>query len=109
MNHTLAFTKANFKWDNYNKAYVAKGELGLGNIYDRQINGLLDGYIIIEHSEQHGVRSSGKMDPFGVEANFFPYLLSEWFAHSISLKIIRSIKKNKSNSPVWFFLIKKAN
>ena len=49
-----------------------------------------DGYIIIEHSEQHGVRSSGKMDPFGVEANFFPYLLSEWFAHSISLKIIRS-------------------
>ena len=70
-----------------------------------QINN--NGYIIIEHSEQHGVRSSGKMDPFGVEANFFPYLLSDWFAHSISIKIIKSIKKNKSNSPVWFFLIKK--
>jgi len=68
-----------------------------------------DGYIIIEHSDQHSVRSSGKMDPFGVEANFFPYLLSDWFAHSISLKILRSIKKNKSFAPLWFFIIKKVN
>ena len=66
-----------------------------------------NGYIIIEHSDQHGVRSSGKMDPFGVEANFFPYLLSNWFGHSISLKILQSNKKNKSAAPVWFFIIKK--
>ena len=48
MNHTLAFTKTKFKWDNANKAYVAKGEIGIGNIYDSQLNGLLDGYIIVE-------------------------------------------------------------
>ena len=66
-----------------------------------------NGFIIIEHTDQHGVRSSGKMDPFGVEANFFPYLLSDWFAHSISIKILKSIKKNKSLAPVWFFIIKK--
>jgi|TARA_B110000914_G_C15476428_1_gene453351 hypothetical protein len=66
-----------------------------------------DGYIIIEHSDQHGVRSSGKMDPFGVEANFFPYLLSDWFGHLVSIKIIKSNKKNKSAAPVWFFVIKK--
>ena len=54
-----------------------------------------DRYVIIEHSDQHGVISSGKMDPFGVEANFFPYLLTEWFGHKISLKIIKSIKKIK--------------
>tara|TARA_B110000971_G_C20007392_1_gene499831 strand:- start:249 stop:941 length:693 start_codon:yes stop_codon:yes gene_type:complete len=65
------------------------------------------GYIFIEHSDQHSVRSSGKMDPFGIEANFFPYLLSEWFAHTISIKIIKSIKKNKSYAPVCFFIIKK--
>lgn len=70
-----------------------------------QINN--DGYIIIEHTDQHGVRASGKMDPFGVEANFFPYLLSEWFEHSVSLKIIKSIKENKSFAPVCFFIIKK--
>ena len=48
MNHTLSFTKAKFKWDNVNKAYVAKGELWLGNINKSQLNGLLDGYIIVE-------------------------------------------------------------
>ena len=64
-------------------------------------------YVIIEHSDQHGVIASGKMDPFGVEANYFPYLLTEWFGHKISLKIIRSIKKNKNDAPVFFFVIKK--
>ena len=66
-----------------------------------------DRYVIIEHSDQHGVISSGKMDPFGVEANFFPYLLTEWFGHKISLKLIRGIKKNKNDAPVYFFIIKK--
>ena len=64
-------------------------------------------FVIIEHSDQHGVLTSGKMDPFGVEANFFPYLLTEWFGHSISLKIIKSIKPNKNNAPVFLFVIKK--
>ena len=66
-----------------------------------------DRYVIIEHSDQHGVISSGKMDPFGVEANFFPYLLTEWFGHKMSLKIIKSIKKNKNDAPVYFFIMKK--
>ena len=66
-----------------------------------------DRYIIIEHSDQHGVVSSGKMDPFGVEASFFPYLLTEWFGHKISLKTIKSIKKNKNDAPVHFFIIKR--
>lgn len=64
-------------------------------------------FIIIEHSDQHGVVASGKMDPFGVEANFFPYILTEWFGHLISLEIIKSTKPNKNNAPVFFFIIKK--
>ena len=66
-----------------------------------------DRYIIIEHSDQHAVRSSNKMDPFGVEASFFPYLLTEWFGHQLSIKIIKSIKQNKNNAPVMFFILKK--
>ena len=66
-----------------------------------------NGYVIIEHSDQHGVISSGLMDPFGVEANFFPYLLSEWFGHKISIKIIKGIKINKNNAPVFLFILKK--
>ena len=66
-----------------------------------------DRFIILEHSDQHGVLSSGKMDPFGVEANFFPYLLTEWFGHSISISIVKSIKINKNNAPIFLFIIKK--
>ena len=66
-----------------------------------------DRYIILEHSDQHAVRSSNKMDPFGVEASFFPYLLIEWFGHQLSIKIIKSIKRNKNNAPVLFFILKK--
>ena len=66
-----------------------------------------NGFIIIEHSDQHGVISSGKMDPFGVEANFFPYLLSEWFGHLISIEIIKGSKINKNNAPVFLFVLKK--
>jgi len=55
MNHTLSFTKAKFKWDNVNKAYVAKGDLWLGNINEGQLNGLLDGYIIIEKGRNSDV------------------------------------------------------
>ena len=66
-----------------------------------------DRYIILEHSDQHAVRSSNKMDPFGVEASFFPYLLTEWFGHQLSIKIIKSIKRNKNNAPVLFFILKK--
>ena len=66
-----------------------------------------DRYVILEHSDQHAVRASNKMDPFGVETNFFPYLLSEWFGHQISIKIIKSIKSNKNNAPVFFFILKK--
>jgi hypothetical protein len=65
------------------------------------------GFIILEHAEQSGIIGQGKMDPFGVEANFFPYLLTDWFGHKISISIIKSIKKNKSNSLIWIFFIKK--
>ena len=66
-----------------------------------------NGFVIIEHSDQHGVVASGKMDPFGVEASYFPYLITEWFGHLISLKIIKAVKPNKNNAPVFFFILKK--
>ena len=75
------------------------------NVWLRQVK--KKRYVIIEHSDQHSVIASNKMDPFGVEANFFPYLLTEWFGHSISIQIIKSIKSNKNNAPVFFFILKR--
>ena len=63
--------------------------------------------LFIEISDQHNVHSSGKMDPFGVEPEFFPYLLIDWFKHKISISLIKSIKENKSKAPVWIYIIKK--
>ena len=65
-----------------------------------------NGFVFIEHSDQHGVISSGRMDPFGVEANFFPYLLTEWYGHKISIEMIKGIKINKNNAPVILFILK---
>ena len=48
MKHSIVFAKTKLKWDNENKAYVAKGDIWLGNIYDSELNALLEGYIIIE-------------------------------------------------------------
>jgi len=55
MNHALSFTKVKFKWDDVNKAYVAKGKLWLANINDIEINAILDGYIIIEKGSNSDV------------------------------------------------------
>ena len=75
------------------------------NVWLKQIK--KNGFIVLEHSEQSGIIGQGKMDPFGVEANFFPYILTDWFGHKISISITISIKKNKSNSLIWIFFIKK--
>ena len=37
MNYTLSFTDLNLVWDKKNKAFVTKGNLGLGNIKKTQI------------------------------------------------------------------------
>ena len=66
-----------------------------------------NGMLFIELSDQHNVQSSGKMDPFGVDPEYFPYLLIDWFKHKISISVLKSIKENKSKAPVWIYVIKK--
>jgi hypothetical protein len=57
----------------------------------------------MEYSNQHGVKSSDKIDPFGVDANFFTCLLFNWFGHSVSLKILRSSKKINQQHLLGFY------
>ena len=75
------------------------------NEWLKQIN--QDGMLFIEISDQHDVHSSGKMDPYGVEPEYFPYMLIDWFKHKISVSFLRSVKENKSKAPVWIYIIKK--
>ena len=48
MNKTLSITKANFVWDNKNESFVSKNNVGIGSIGDIQINGMLNGHVLIE-------------------------------------------------------------
>ncbi|MEE2931024.1 MAG: hypothetical protein VX370_00675 [Bacteroidota bacterium] len=52
LNKTIGFTDIEFIWDNKHKAYIAKGKLGLGNIYDTQINSVFDGYIMLKKGKR---------------------------------------------------------
>ena len=48
MKHSIVFAKTKLKWDNDNKAFVAKGAISISSILDKQISVICDGYIIIE-------------------------------------------------------------
>ena len=43
------------KWDNDNKAYVAKGAIAVSSIMDRQVNSTPEGYLIIEKGQNSDV------------------------------------------------------
>ena len=55
-----------------------------------------DGYLFLEMTKQHTVQTSGSMDPFGVEIQYFPYLIVEWFGGKVSIQLIKNIKSNKN-------------
>jgi hypothetical protein len=48
MEHTLFFSDLKMKWNNNQKAWQSDGKIGLGNIKNKQINKMLDGYVEIK-------------------------------------------------------------
>lgn len=66
----------------------------------------MGGLLFIEHTEAHGPQGAGEMDPFGANPYYLPYLLCDWFKHSVAIEIIKSVKSNNGNK-VWLFVVKK--
>ena len=67
-----------------------------------------NGYIFIELSDEcHGTSAVSKMDPFGVDLNFFPFLISDWLGHKVSIEIINTLKPNQSYAKAIVFVLKK--
>lgn len=64
------------------------------------------GLLFIEHTEAHTPQGASKMDPFGANPYYIPYLLCEWFQHRIAIEIIKSVKSN-FDIKAWIFVIKK--
>ena len=48
MNKTFALTKLNFEWDSKNESFISRNNIGVGNIGETQINGMLNGHLLIE-------------------------------------------------------------
>jgi hypothetical protein len=66
------------------------------------------GLLFLEMSNQDNPNNSSKMDPFGVEMEFFPYLIAEWFGDKFTLEIFKSTKGEKKNyAQVHIFVLKK--
>ena len=89
-------------YEEYKETQIHYNKLKLDKVWaDKDTLKLVSNFL------KENIQSSNKMDPFGVEASFFPYLLTEWFGHQLSIKIIKSIKQNKNNASVLFFILKK--
>lgn len=66
------------------------------------------GLLFIEHTRRHGVQEVGEMDPFGVQAEYMPYVLADWFGHRISIEIMKTVKRN-NDLECWVFVVRKRN
>ncbi len=64
------------------------------------------GFVVLEHTENHGPRNASEMDPFGVRPIVLPYVLTMWFGMDISMRFVKARKPNK-NIDVWLFFLKR--
>ena len=72
LNKTLSITKANFVWNNKNESFITKNNIGIGSIGDIQINGMLNGNILIEKGRNSDVLSIYLQTEF-YDEYFFTY------------------------------------
>jgi len=93
MNHPLSFTKIKFKWDDINKAYVAKGKLRLANILETEINTIVDGYIVIEKGRNTDILTIYFQTDIGGEEYFFKYENGVMLSHSYDDDFINKIRE----------------
>ncbi len=65
------------------------------------------GLLFLEHTRVgHEPDAASKIDPFGVKAEYLPYVLADWLGHNVAIEIMRSTKSNK-NIEASVFVIKR--
>ena len=45
LNKTITFTDITLVWSDKHQAYISKGKIGVGNIYEKQLNIVMDGWV----------------------------------------------------------------
>jgi hypothetical protein len=89
---TFVFSDINMIWDKKNKAFINKGDFGLGNILSNPINDNMGGFVIFE--KKHGNAGDGLsilMQTFDDELYWFKYQSNAMWAFSYNVNFTTPI------------------
>lgn len=98
-------------WDFHkmNPGWVGKCDFIYSNSHDQSWNPRLalstwleqlkiGGLLFLEHSRQHSPEGASAGDPFGIQTEYFPFVLCDWFGHAIAIEIIHT---RKGSTTTW--------
>ena len=101
LNNALSFTYVNLVWSDKYRAYFSKGKIGLGNIYGKQLNSMMDGYIRLSKRNNQDVLNILLKTEFG-DIYYFEYKGNTLFSYSTNdefnnVLINTKAKKRRAN------------
>ena len=97
LNNALSFTHVNLVWSNKYRAYISEGKIGLGNIYGKQLNSMMDGYIRLSKRNNKDILNVLLRTEFG-DVYYFEYKDNTLFTYSTNDEfndVIINIKAKK--------------
>lgn len=93
--NTLSFTDLRLVWSDKYESYLSEGPIGLGNIYDKQINTVMDGWIRLSKEDGEDDLSILLKTSFG-DIYFFEYSNNQMYAYSTNEEFNQVLINTKS-------------
>ena len=81
LNKTITFTDITLIWSDKDQAYINKGKIGVGNIYDSQLNSVMDGWVRLSKKGGLDVLNILLKTEYG-DVYFFEYKNNVMFSYS---------------------------
>ena len=81
LDKTICFTDITLVWSDNHQAYINKGKIGVGNIYNRQLNSVMDGWVRLSKKNGNDVLDILLKTEYG-DVYFFEYKNNVMFSYS---------------------------
>tara|TARA_B100000902_G_scaffold149523_1_gene146050 strand:- start:594 stop:5042 length:4449 start_codon:yes stop_codon:yes gene_type:complete len=113
LNKTITFTDLKLIWDDKQQAYLSKGRIGVGNVYEKQLNSVMDGWVRIKKKGGRDVLSILLKTEYG-DVYFFEYKNNVMYSYSnnfdfndiiSNLKDKKRISKDKKTKSQYMYVI----
>ena len=75
------FTDITLVWSDKHRNYINKGKIGVGNIFDRQLNSVMDGWVRLSKKNGNDVLNILLKTEFG-DVYFFEYKNNVMYSYS---------------------------